>query len=90
MIFQGQLSIWKTGMKDQLYVLDSTAANAHRLQRPASIGCDLDILSILDRLLRQSNEYAKKYRMLSVIEREGQSKAALGKRPARLVSMALH
>ena len=73
----------------QLYILDPSAANTYRLERPENHGCLAEIISTLDRIMREISPYAEAFRMLAEVEREERRKAAVDQRPARSVCMSL-
>lgn len=74
----------------QLYILDSTQANEHRMNFAPNQVCDGELMSQLDALLRQVNPYANIYKnMREMIEEEERLSVAEG-RPRMQVGMVIH
>ncbi len=74
----------------QLYILDSTQANEHRMNFAPNQVCDGELMSQLDALIRQVNPYANIYKNLrEMIEEEERLSVAEG-RPRMQVGMVIH
>ena len=54
----------------QLYVLESSEANEHRMNEPANQNCLQEIIQNIDGWMRANNIFAKTYKMMHEIELE--------------------
>ena len=54
----------------QLYVVDSSKANVIRNECKANVRCVAEIMTNLDKIIRENNVFAKAYQMLGDVERQ--------------------
>ncbi len=73
----------------QIYILDPDEALNQRLGIAANTGCNPNILTALDELLRQINPFAQAYKMMREVELEEAQKATVEGRSIHEVSMAI-
>ena len=73
----------------QLYILDSSAANAARMAVGENAGCLPEIMAKLDAVIRQINPFATAYRQMWQVEQEEEERARVEERPPREIVMRI-
>ena len=74
----------------QLYILDASDADEHRINFVANKECDPALMRQLASILRQINPYAKIYKQMRDVELEEQQLANQEGRPSFMVQMIIH